>query len=240
MVSFKDHTVLVGRKTLFRTRLQFEFFALLAVAKVTLPADQAWVSLEQIARLPGWKGKQKHHVSTNVGRYMQSVDAKQFVEARTRWGGPYRLSANALSVDFDVPMRIARKYLGLHPKKTVRLAREAVLEFARAYARALSQFFKGKLVRHREQITTGDDSAYSELLQLIGCDEYGASFRLLATISAADVLYRLGRFRVARETLEASRTLVRQTPDLSLKAVSPLTGLAIPALVDWHSLRPGC
>ncbi|MBV9760287.1 MAG: hypothetical protein JO340_06980 [Acidobacteriaceae bacterium] len=216
LVSFTDRRVWFGRKLLFRTPLQFEFFALLAIAKVTAPADQAWISLDEIARLPTWKGRRKHDISTNVGRYLQSRDAKRLIGSRTTWGGPYHLSADPLSVDFDVSLPTARKRLRLSSKKPLESTPDVTLQFTRSYVRAQWLFYRGRLVRHAEQRLA--DDACERLLRMIERRECGVNFRLLATISAADVLYRLGRYRIARETLEANRTLVRQTADLSLKA----------------------
>jgi tetratricopeptide (TPR) repeat protein len=216
LVSFTDRRVRFGRKTLFRTPLQSEFFALLALTRLTSPADQAWISLDQIERLPSWKGKRKHDISTNVGRYLQSIDAKRLIESRTTWGGPYRLSANPLSVAFDVSLDTARKRLRLSSKQPTEPTRDATLQFTRSYARAQWLFFRGRLIRHGDQIAA--DDAYGALMQMIEHREFGVSFRLLAMISAADVLYRLGRFRVAREALQANRILARQAADLSLKA----------------------
>src|SRR5881409_251691 len=40
-----------------RQVMRFEWLALLALKRRTLPGDYAWVSLEEVAQLPSWKGR---------------------------------------------------------------------------------------------------------------------------------------------------------------------------------------
>jgi tetratricopeptide (TPR) repeat protein len=223
MISFKSQNVTFGNgKMLFARRqpMRFEFLALLAIKRLDEPSDQALVTLEEIARLPGWKGRQRHHIGTNIGRYLRSSSAlSRLVRAGTTWAGPYHLMLDALSISFDLPLPVVRQRLRLRSEGEVLIERKAMLHFAGSYARAQWLFFQGKLVRQSGKDALTDD-AYDRLLRMAEDTHHGysANLRLLASISAADVLYRIGRFRVAREALVEKKTLLRQTSDLSLKA----------------------
>jgi hypothetical protein len=52
-----------------RQAMRFEWLALLAFRKAAASSENAWVTLDDIARLPSWSGKTHHHIATNVGRY---------------------------------------------------------------------------------------------------------------------------------------------------------------------------
>jgi hypothetical protein len=222
LISFGEQNLRVGpSRWLFQRRqpMRFEWLALLAFKRLTVPGDQAWVSLEEISRLPHWSGRSRHHIATNLGRYLQSpeLDEAQLVTARTRWAGPYRLNVGALSVDFDVPVLEARKYLRLHPQPASMSERNKLLRFVLSYARARWLFFQGRLIPQRLKNPRGD-SAYQKLMRMAGDRSYNAELRLLACLSAVDVLYRIGRFKVARQTLLQNVRLLRSTSDFSLKA----------------------
>lgn len=197
--------------------MRFELFALLAWKRRTAPGDQAWVHLEEVGRLPSWKGKSRHHISTNIGRYLQTVDFSRFVRARSQWAGPYRLASDAFAVDFDLSLPEVRRALQVRTGEEPATERDALLRFARSYARAQWLFFQGKLLRKGNENALADD-AYARLLRMTDDRNYRPTLRLLACISGADVLYRLGRFRVAREALVVRKNLVRRSTDLSLKA----------------------
>ena len=203
--------------------MRFEWLALMAFKRLTVPGDQAWVTLEEIARLPSWSGRSRHHIATNVGRYLESLEANQIeiVEARTRWAGPYRLNRDSLSFGFDVPLLKARKLLQLRHRLTSFTQRDELIRFTFSFARAQWLLFQGRLIRQLQKQQTGD-SAYERLMQMSADRSYRINLRLLACLSAVDVLYRLGRIRVARQTLLQNIPLLRRTPDSSLKARSYL------------------
>jgi hypothetical protein len=221
-VSFKEQNLRLGdRGWLFdrRQRMRFEWLALLAFKRLERPGDQAWVTLSEISRLPSWSGRSKHHIATNVGRYLQSTrfERSQLVTAHTRWAGPYRVNVDALSISFDIPIFEVRKRLHLQSRVASVVERDKLLRFAFSYARAQWLFFQGRLVPPPRQTVT-EDNAYQRLLRMVDDKNYGATLRLVACLSAVEVLFRLGRFRAARRTLLQNSRLLRNTPDLSLKA----------------------
>src|ERR1039458_8309019 len=118
LISF-NHTNarLSGSRWIFptRRRMRFEWLALLALKRLTLSGEQAWVNLAEIARLPSWRGKNKHSVTTNIGRYLQSLERTglNLVSAEANWAGPYRLNVGALSIKFDIPLAEVIKRLRL-------------------------------------------------------------------------------------------------------------------------------
>ena len=218
-ISFGEQNVIVRNgERLFARRqpMRFEFLALLALKRLTLPSDQAGATLDQVARLPAWKGRPKHHVSTNIGRYLQAPEVRALVKTDAPWTGPYSLAVDSLAISFDIPLREVRRRLGLRSAVGTVRERESLLQFARSYARAQWLFFRGMLRRSRKNLLT--DDAYERLMRLTGNNVYSPNLRLLALISAADVLYRLGQFRIARQALADHRFLLRIVPDLSLKA----------------------
>lgn len=199
--------------------MRFEWIALMAYKRITLPGDQAWVRLEEIARLPSWGGKSRHDTSTNVGRYLQSAELKRFplVIAQTKWSGPYRLKADALSVEFDLPLSEIRKRLQIRPQPASVARREALLEFTYSFARAQWLVFQGRL-EQRKLRNTARDNAYERLMRMAEEGAYTPTLQLLALLSAVDILFRLGRFQAARRTLIHYRHRLRRVEDSSLKA----------------------
>jgi len=91
----KRDIMLKPKRSLFPRKhaMRFEWLALLAYARKTQGPDGEWVSIEEIQKLPLWRGKAKEHIGTNVGRYIQKIDKSRvkLVEAQTLWRGPYRL-----------------------------------------------------------------------------------------------------------------------------------------------------
>ncbi len=220
LISFeRQNVILPDGAELFGRRqpMRFEFVALLAFRRAIASGDQAWVSLADVGRLPGWKGRRGHHIATNIGRYLQFAPLKRLVDTKAPWGGPYRLSLDSLLVAFDISLSEVRRHLSLRRSSETRNAQNAVLDFACSYARAQWLFFRGKLLRGRGRDEMNDD-AYGRLMQMSGDRKYNPTLRLLASVSAVDVLYRLGRFRSARQSLCDSVGLVRRAADLSLKA----------------------
>ncbi len=199
--------------------MRFEWLALLAFKRFTAPGDQAWVTLEEVARLPHWRGKSRHHVGTNIGRYLQSpqLNAFQIVTAKARWAGPYRLNLDGLSIAFDIPMQKARNRLHLGVLPGASTSRAELIAFTLSYARAQWLFFQGRLTSNA-RTNRSPDNAHSRLMLMAGNRSYGTTLQLLACLSAVEVQYRLGQFRAARQTLLDNVALVRRTPDSSLKA----------------------
>lgn len=199
--------------------MRFEWIALMAYKRLTVPADQAWVSLEEIARLPSWDGKSRHDTSTYVGRYLQSAELERLplVMAETTWSGPYRLNLDALAIKFDLRLQDVRNRLRLHPMPASIVRRAALLQFTYLYARAQRMFFRGKLERKGVSDAAGDN-AYQIMMGLTKRLSYSRSLRFLALLSAVDILFRLGRYRAARLTLTSNRDRLRHIDDGSLKA----------------------
>ena len=205
--------------------MRFEWLALLAYKRLTVPGDQAWITLEEIARLPSWSGRSRHHIATNVGRYLESRELDQFhlIDARSQWAGPYRLNADALSVGFDIPLVEVRKRLQLRPRPASATRRDELIRFTFSYERAQWLFFQGRLLPPPTPLPQNEkkrrqDNAYDRLRRMAGDRSYGTTLRLLACLSTADVLYRLGRFGRARQTLLDNKHLLRRAPDFALKA----------------------
>lgn len=226
LISFgKQNVRLPSGQWLFKRRetMRFAWLALLAYKRRTVQGDQAWVTLEEIARLPNWTGRRNHHIATNVGRYLESpeIDQAQLVEARNTWAGPYRLNLDTLAVGFDIPLFEVRKRLHLRPRPASMTRRDKLIRFTLSYVRAQWLFFRGQLLpltpsaRNRKK---REDNAYDRLRRMAGDRSYGTTLRLLACLSAVDVLYRLGEFSRARETLLDYKHLLRRTPDYALKA----------------------
>jgi hypothetical protein len=221
LISFaKENVQLADRTWLFkrRNKMRFEWLALLAFKRATAPSDQAWVTVKEIARLPHWRGRSKHHIVTNVGRYLDSpeLDNPSIVAAEGRWAGPYRLNVAAPWLNFDVPLQEVRKRLRLRPQPAPAEARARLLKFTYSYVRAQWLFFRGRLVP--PSVGAGRDNAYDRFVGLTADKTYVATLRLLACLSAAGVLYRRGRVGLARRLLLQNAGLVRGVTDLSLKA----------------------
>jgi hypothetical protein len=199
--------------------MRFEWLALMAYKRVTFPSDQTWVRLQEIAQLPSWGGKSRHDTSTNVGRYLQSTELKRFplITARTKWSGPYQLNADAFSIAFDLPLRDVRRRLQIRSQPASTARRAALIQFTHSFARAQWLVFQGRLERKGPRNTTSG-SAYEVLMRMAEKEIYTPALRLLALLSAIDVLFRMGRFQAARRTLMDNRGLLRRVDDSSLKA----------------------
>src|SRR5450756_688791 len=115
-VCLEEQNVRIGpSRWLFARRhaMRFEWITLLALRRVAGAPDQSWVTVDDIARLPGWIGKTPHNIATNVGRYLQSFEREglTLVDARSRWAGPYRLRLAASAITFDSPVDEVAKRL---------------------------------------------------------------------------------------------------------------------------------
>ena len=200
--------------------MRFEWFALLAYKRTAFPGDQAWVSLDEIAMLPSWKGRPKHHIATNVGRYLQSgslKESKVLISGNT-WSGPYRLETGTLAVRLDISQTAAERRLHVRYKFDAAKKKQRMLEFTLSYVRAQWLFFRGRLSSRTGERTTLADSAFDRLRVMAENKKYSPTFRLVACLAAVEVLFRLGRIKAARETLRQNHHLLRRVPDQSLKA----------------------
>jgi tetratricopeptide (TPR) repeat protein len=200
--------------------MRFEWFALLAYKRVAFPGDQAWVSLEEIARLPSWKGRPRHHVATNVGRYLQSralTKSPVSISGNT-WSGPYRLDLDPLTISFDITRTEVQQRLHLHYESEATKKKEKMLEFTVWYVRAQRLFFRGRLSSQTDRKAQLSDSAFEKLRVMAEDKQYTVTLRLVACLAAVEVLFRLGKIRAARETLKQNQQLLRRVADQSLRA----------------------
>lgn len=218
LISFKELNVRCNGKWLYgrAQKMRFEWIALLALKRMTQPGDRAWVTLEEIARLPSWSGRTNHHIGTNLGRYLRSVELNQhsLVTTAAPWVGPYRLGPPALSVGFDIPVSEVRRRLHLRVRAEV--TRSALLKFTLSFARAEWLMFHGRLVPRLD--SSDGENAYDRFVAMSAERSFGPTLRTLACIKATDVLYRRGRIRAARQFLLDNINLMRRTSDQSLKA----------------------
>ena len=220
-VCFENQNVRIApSRWLFAKRqaMRFEWLALLAFRRVAASSDNAWVTLDDIALLPSWSGKTRHHIATNVGRYMQAFEqtALKPVVAKTRWAGPYRLQASSSAIQFDIPIAEVQKRLRIQRQQPT-LDRTELLRFTLSYTRAQWLVFQGRLVATGEN-SRAEDSAYKRLLRMAGDSGYCPRLRLMACIAAVRVLFRLGRFQAARHTLAENLRLTEAVGDRVLKA----------------------
>lgn len=223
LVSFREKNVkLPAGRSLFpkRHEMRFEWFALLAYKRIAFPGDQAQVTLDEIMALPSWKGRPRHHVATNVGRYLQSRALRKsaMLISGNLWSGPYRLEAPPLSIGFDIPQTEVRRRLHLRYTSEESKKRRRILEFAQSYARAQWLFFRGRLSSRPQQDGTLADSAFERLRRMAADSRFTPTLRLIACLAAVDVLFRLGKIKAARETLLQNQHLLRRVPDQSLSA----------------------
>jgi hypothetical protein len=199
--------------------MRFEWLALLAYKRTTTPDDQAWVMVNDVARLPSWSGRDLRHIANNIGRYLHSSElgSHDLVATAAAWSGPYRLNASAVDIAFDIPTSEIRKRLRLRKRLASRMERKNLLRFTARFVRAHWLMFRGRLRRGSSAEATGN-TAYNLLTDLIRDRAYSPTLRLTACLSAADVLHRLGRFKEAREMLTEHSRLMQSVPDRSLRA----------------------
>lgn len=220
LVSFERQNLRLNGRWLFssRRKMRFEWLALLAINRRVKPPDEAWTTLAEVGHLPDWTGKATDHIATNIGRYLQSFErtGAQLVAAETRWAGPYRLQIAASAIEFDIPIAEVQRQLRLRrPEPPAQ--RAELLRFTLSYVRAQWLVFQGRLVAVRQR-DRSQDNAYSRLLRMAGDRRFSAKLRLIACLSAVDVLYRIGRFQAALRTLVQSSRLVHSVRDDVLKA----------------------
>jgi tetratricopeptide (TPR) repeat protein len=219
LVSFEQRNVYLNKSWLFSSRqvMRFEWLALLALKRVSVAPDQAWVSIEEIGRLPHWTGKAKHHVSTNVGRYLCAPEfvRKQLVDMRSPWAGPYRFIPGSPLIRFDIPVAEVKKRLRVRDARPV-TDRERLFSFTGSFTRAQYLVFRGKLIPAPQRKNA--ESAYEILMRLANSQRFTPTLRLLARLNAAQVFFRLGQFGAARNMLVETSPLARRVADRGLKA----------------------
>ena len=218
-VSFERQNLRIGTARWLFARghtMRFEWLALLAYRQKTRLPDESWVDARAIARLPHWRGKTPPHIGTNIGRYLQDLGRRGFriVDAENAWSGPYRLAVPAVAVSFDLPLEEMRKRLHI-PEPLPPGAPEQRREFTWHYAKAHALVYKGQLSVQGHERTA---SAYREFLRLAEDARFVPNLRLLATVAAVSVQYRLGLFQTAGQTLGRFRSLLDRATDASLKA----------------------
>lgn len=219
LVSFEMQNVRLDEDGwLFKRRqpLRFEWLALLAFKRRVLAGDYSLATIEEIRKLPSWRGKSKKDIGLYIGRYLESLRGLRGLRviAQAQWRGPYRLDAPPLSIEFDIPLRQVQKYLRITSRSDPAPHREELLRFTPSFIRAIWLVFQGRLKQPRKN----SDSAYRRFMGLTDDSSYSPTLRLLACLAAADVQHRIGQFLGARKALQDYARLMRQTPDLSLKA----------------------
>lgn len=219
LISFERQNLRLDGRWVFSTRrrMRFEWLALLAIKRIRNRPDEAWVTVAETCKLPAWTGKQKDDAEINIGRYLQAFDRGRLpmVDERARWSGPYRLAFPAHSIEFDVPIVEAERRLRIS-RPNASIERKELLRFTVSYVRAQWLVFRGRLVARGR--VKGQDNAYSRLLSMAGDRKYGTKLRLIASLGSIDVLFRLGRFQAALQTLARSARLVNAVDDPLLKA----------------------
>jgi tetratricopeptide (TPR) repeat protein len=196
-----------------RHALRFEWVALLAYTRKIQSAQAGWVSIEEIQRLPLWRGKSLQDTGTNVGRYIQDLERAHImlVEAQTTWRGPYRLQVDPTEVCFDTSLEAVGKSLA-----QVQLAgpsRKMLLRFTEKYARAMSLLLEGRLSLDSRTKKRWQENAWSVFCVLAEDRTLEARLQLLANLAAVRVLDSLGRFGAAAKTLDECEKLVERVPD---------------------------
>jgi hypothetical protein len=220
-LSFEKQNIRIGSsRWLFAKRqsMRFEWLALLAIRKASGLPDNAWVTLNDIARLPSWSGKTRHHIATNLGRYLQAFEqaGSTTVIAKTRWAGPYQLQAPASAIQFDLPISEVEKRLRIQRREPT-IDRIELIRFTLSYARAQWLAFQGRLIARGASSRT-EESSSKRFLSMAGDIGYCPRLRLIACIAAVRVLFRVGRFQAARKTLDDSSQLMKAVSDRVLKA----------------------
>jgi tetratricopeptide (TPR) repeat protein len=196
---------------------RFAWIALLAYRRVTLSHDGGWVSRDDIARLPKWSSKPSKHIGDNVARYLTEFERANInlVEWKRRSTGPYRLTEEPAAVSFDVPLEDVAKALCIAPLRP-EIQRDDLIRFVPRYVQAELLFQRGGL----SASSTGGrlPTAYSILTDLVKDYPANSQLKLIAILGVTRVLFRIGRFGIARETLLEYEETVRQVGDPVLEA----------------------
>ena len=175
------------------------------------------MSRDDIARLPKWSGKTRKHIGDNVTRYLVDFERVgiNLVEWKRRSTGPYRLTEDPAAVSFDIPLGHVEEALCVTPLRP-EIQRDDLIRFVPRFVHAELLFQRGGL----SSSSTGGriPSAYSILTDLVRDYPANSRLQLIAILAATRVLFRLGRFGVARETLLEYEEMVRQVGDPVLEA----------------------
>ncbi|MGA2992908.1 MAG: hypothetical protein ABSD88_20755 [Candidatus Korobacteraceae bacterium] len=227
-VSFEKRNARLGSKWLFsrRHQMRLEWLALLTLKSATESADQTWVSLEEIARLPHWAGKSRRTIGMDVGRYVSELERRGIgiIKSGTMLSGPYRLIPG-VNPFFDVPLNEVKRLLRIRQPDVVS-SRQLMAEFTHGYVQAQSFLYSGRLTTEGTGQRRYRQAAYGTLLKLATDRRHDSWSRLLAGVSAASVLQRLGRYEKAVAMRRDQRDLLRKTNDPALKAYYYLTEAA--------------
>lgn len=219
-VLFEQQNVQIdGARYLFprKHRDRFEWIALLAYRRATQSHDGGLVSRDDIARLPQWSGKTRKHIGDNIARYLQDLKRGGFdlVKASSLWSGPYRLTVPPEDVTFDLPLDQVSEALHILPLRP-EIQRGDLIRFVPRFVRAELLFQRGGLIASS---TTGRvPSAHSILTDLVRDYPANPRLQLIAMLAATRVLFRVGRFGAARQTLLQYEEMVREVRDPVLEA----------------------
>ena len=215
LVSFAQQNVKIGdARWLFprRHRDRFEWIALLAYRRATRSQNGGSVTRDDIARLPNWSAKTRKHIGDNVGRYLRDLEHGGFdlVEVKSPWTGPYRLKVLPEEVSFDLHVEEITKALGITPVRP-EIQRGDLIRFVPRLVRAEMLFQRGGLISS----TTGGrfPSAYTILTDLVNDYPANPRLQLVAILAVIRVLFRIGRFRIARLTLLDYEGQVKEVND---------------------------
>lgn len=218
LVSFERRNIRHKRTWLFAKGhgLRFEWMALLAYRRRSDSTSRGWVSVQEIARLPRWRGKSDLHIGTNVGRYLQTLrqTMPDLIEAQSTWSGPYRLSVNPLSIEFDIPIENVRIVLRQEEIAPIP-SRQSFQRYAFIHSRAQHLMFRGRLRGNR---FSKAENALDELIDLSNNPTYKPTLRVLACLAAVQVHFRSGQFASALKRLQKNLRLAGVSGSDSLKA----------------------
>lgn len=220
LFSFESNNVEIDGRRVFRRGepIRLSWLALLAIRLLSKP-QAASVTLDEVARLPIFKGTPKRTVGNYIARYLKSPELQRsdLVSASRLHAGPYQLAADPLNIAFDIPLAEVHRRLQIRQGIPRVGSRENLRRFVVAYVRGQYLLFEGRLRRTR---STGSlESAYAVLLGLWDkSGGFSSSLRLLAGLGSVDVLFKLGQYQTARETLGTIARLASVTPVFALRA----------------------
>jgi hypothetical protein len=219
-VCFAQQNVLIGDdQWLFqrRHRDRFEWIALPAYRRATLSHNGGWVNRDDIARLPKWSGKTRKHIGDNVARYLHDLKAAGFnlVEASSPSAGPYRLINPPEDLLFDLPIEQVTKALHIAPLRP-EIRRNDLIRFVPRFVRAELLLQRGHLI----STSTGSSllSAHGMFTDLVNDYSANPRLQLIATLAATRVLFRIGRFSAARQTLLQCEEMIENIGDPVIEA----------------------
>jgi hypothetical protein len=138
-----------------------------------------------------------------------------FIEAASPSAGPYRLIIAPEDVSFDLPIDRVAKALNIAPERP-EIQRDDLIHFVPRYVRAELLLQRGQLI---STSTSGQQpSAHSLFSDLVKDNSANPRLQFIATLAATRVLFRMGRFSAARQTLIQCEPMVEQIDDRVLEA----------------------